>query len=216
MATTFSLTTRRRTEKGKGAARRLRAAARIPAVLYGKAVDPVLLELESREFLKTVSGHSVSNMILDLDTDGETVKALIREIQVDPVSNEVLHVDLNRVSMTEKIEVEVPIDLLGVPEGVKNFGGILAQSLRSVAVRVLAANVPEKIEVDISGLGLGESIHIGDLATGDLEIVSDPSGLVAAVNAPAAVEEPEAAEEATEGEGEAEGEKKEEETKEKE
>jgi len=131
----------------------------------------------------------VSNMIIDIETGSEdTFKALIREIQVDPLTNEVLHVDLNRVSLTEKIEIEVPLELVGVPEGVKNFGGILQHPVRSVTVLCLATEVPDKIRIDVSGLLLNQAIHVSEIDAGGLEIVSEPHIVVASVAMPAAEE----------------------------
>jgi len=189
MATTFQLNGTVRTDRGKGAARKIRADKGIPAVLYGKGTDPIMLRLDLREFLRTVSGHAVSNMIIDIETGSEdTFKALIREIQVDPLTNEVLHVDLNRVSLTEKIEIEVPLELVGVPEGVKNFGGILQHPVRSVTVLCLATEVPDKIRIDVSGLLLNQAIHVSEIDAGGLEIVSEPHIVVASVAMPAAEE----------------------------
>jgi large subunit ribosomal protein L25 len=204
MASTITLTGTPRTQKGKGAARKMRAENRIPGVVYGPGADPILIEISEREFVRTVTGHSVSNMILDLSVGGETIKALIREIQSDPLTQQILHVDLHRISMTEKIEVEVPLELLGVPIGVKDFGGVLAHPNRTLTVLCLAVDVPVNIEVDITALNIGDSIHVNDLDVGDLEIVSDPEMVVASVSAPRVEDEPVA--EVVEGEAAAAGE----------
>jgi large subunit ribosomal protein L25 len=120
MATTIELNAKRREGTGKGVARKLRAARRVPGILYGKGIEPVLIDLDEREFTKSVGGHAVSNLFVDLRVDGESalVKTLIREVQTNPLSGSVEHVDLNRISLTEEIEVEVPIELVGLATGV--------------------------------------------------------------------------------------------------
>jgi large subunit ribosomal protein L25 len=203
MAQKFTLTVQTRSETGKGAARKIRAAARVPGVLYGKGEDPIPVSLDRRDFIRTVTGHSVSNMVLDLTLDADAaVKALIREIQVDPVSNEVVHVDLNRISLTEKMEFEIPLELVGVPTGVKDFGGILANPRRAITVLCLANDVPDKITVDVSGLGLGDVFHVSDLAVQAVEVVTPGHLTIAAVSAPSTVAEPGEGEEEAGAEGE--------------
>lgn len=177
---TFTITGEPREVKGKGGARKLRAQALIPAIVYGKGEEPVAIQIGRRDFMRTVSGHSLGNMIIDLSFGNDPVKAVIRDIQIEPVSREVLHIDFNRISMTEKILIEVPLELVGVAIGVKNFGGILAHPIRTLTVSCFANDVPEKIEVDISELGLNDSIHVSDLKE-DFEIVADDDVLIASV-----------------------------------
>jgi len=207
MAQKFTLTVQTRSETGKGAARKIRAAARVPGILYGKAVDPIPVSLDRREFLRTVTGHTVSNMVLDLTLDDDAaVKALIREIQLDPLSNDVVHIDFNRISLTEKMEFEIPLELVGLPIGVKDFGGVLANPRRAITVLCLANDVPDKITVDVSGLGLNEAFHVSDLEVQAVEVVTPGHLTIAAVSAPTTVAEPTEGEEAAEGEEGAEGE----------
>ncbi len=191
MATKIQLNVESRTETGKGVARKLRAAARIPGVVYGRGSDPVPVVLDERSFLRAVSGQSVSTLILDVIVDGggTVVKSLIREIQTDPVSGKVLHVDLNRISMTELLDVEVPVELEGTPIGVK-LGGTLSHPQRMLQVRCLATDIPEVIHLDVSGLNIGDSLHVSDLNLENVEIANDPSTTLAAVAAPRAIEEP--------------------------
>jgi len=201
MATTYALEMATRKRTGKGGARSTRREENIPGVLYGKGSEPVAVKTALRPFLRTVGGASVSNMILDLTLDGaESVKARIREIQMDPLTNEVLHVDFNLVSMTERIEIDVPIELEGLPVGVKTFGGLLSQTLRSVTVRVLVTDVPEKITLDVSELGMNDILHVSDIDLPGVEIASDPGLSIAAVSAPKVEEEPTTEDEAVEGE----------------
>jgi large subunit ribosomal protein L25 len=204
MATTATLKGSVRTVTGKGVARKLRRDRRIPGVLYGRGRDPVLLDLDEREFVKLVSDHSASNLIVDLTvSDGsDVIKTLIREVQVDPVSGSVLHVDLNQISLTEQIEVEVPIELEGIPEGVKNAGGILQHTVRTVALRCFPHNMPDKIEVDVSHLEIGDAIRVADLDLKDVELLAEPDTTLASVVPPAKVEEAVPAEEEVAAEAE--------------
>ncbi len=215
MATTVQLNGSVRSGKGKGVARKLRAAKRIPAVVYGKGTDPVMIDIDAREFLRAVSGHSVSNLVVDLAVGAsDLVKTLIREVQTDPLTGEVYHVDLNRISLTERIEVEVPVVLAGIPVGVKEYGGILQHAVRSLAIKCLAVDIPDKVTVDVSGLMIGDSIHVRDLEVPDVEFLEEPDTSVASVVPPTVVKEEVAAEEGAAAEGAAEpelvGKKKEE------
>lgn len=196
MPTTVKLMSRVRKDQGKGAARRLRRGNRIPGVLYGRGADPVLLDVDEHEFVKMVSDHSTSNLIVDLQMgDGpDVVKTLIREVQVDPVSGAVLHVDLNQISLTEKIDVEVPIEISGTPVGVKNSGGILQHSIRNLLLRCLPHQIPDKIRLDATHLEIGDSIKVNDLDLPDVEILADPENTLANVIPPAKVVEPAAEE----------------------
>ncbi len=203
MPTTVQLKTKTRTAKGKGAARKLRQDRRLPGVVYGKGVEPILIEIDERDFLNSVTGQSVSNLIVDLGVEGsaEPVKALIREIQTDPVSGAVVHVDLNRISMTERIEVEVPVQITGVPVGVKDAGGVLQQPIRGLLVKCLVVDIPNLIEVDVSALEIGEAVHVRDIEVPNAEIMESPDRTVANVLAPTVIkEEEEEAEEAVEPE----------------
>jgi len=191
MANTVHLNGTVRTDKGKGAARKIRAQARIPGVLYGKGQDPVPLDLDAREFLKAVANHSPSNLIIDLAVGGTSgaVKTLIRELQHHPVTGAVTHVDLNQISLTELIEVEVPLELEGVPVGVKMSGGILQHAVRTLSIRCLPQDMPDMIRIDVSKLEIGDSIHASDLTLDKIELVSDHDLSLASVVAPRVEEE---------------------------
>lgn len=198
MATTVSLEGSVRTDRGKGAARRMRVNSRIPGVLYGRNREPVLLDLDEKTFGKLVGEHSASNLIVDLTVGGggDVVKTLIREVQVDPVSGAVLHVDFNQISLTDRIEVEIPIELVGVPTGVKNSGGILQHPVRTLAIKCLPHDMPDKITLDVTALEIGDSIVVSSLTLENVEILADPDTSLASVVPPAKVEEPTEAEEA--------------------
>jgi large subunit ribosomal protein L25 len=191
MANIFQLQSRVRTGRGKGPSRQLRREQRIPGVLYGKTTEPVALDVDARQFLRMISGVSTSNIIVDLEVEGaEGVrKTLIREVQVDPVSGQVLHIDLNEISLTEQLEVEVPVEIEGVATGVKNEGGILQHSTRSLAMRCLPHQIPERITLDVSNLKVGDAIYVRDLDLPDVEILDDLDTVLANVVLPAKVEE---------------------------
>lgn len=197
MATTATITARSREGRGKGAARQSRREGRIPGVLYGHGEDSVPLSVDAHELQKLVHAISIENTIVDLDMgSGEPYKVLIRELQRHPVRDEFLHIDFFHVAMDEKIQVEVPIVLVGTPTGVKNKGGVLDHQLRELEVFCLPGSIPEKIELDVSGLDIGDSIHVSDIQLPDVEILTELDRAVVAVLAPTVMEVEEVAEEA--------------------
>jgi large subunit ribosomal protein L25 len=220
MATTVQLNATPREKTGKGAARKYRRDQRIPGILYGQGHDPVSLTLDEREFRRALSGRSVSAVVVDLVIEGVNAakKTLIREVQLDPVSGNVLHVDLNEISLTEQLEVEVPIELTGTPKGVKE-GGVLTHAVRTLQLKCLATQIPEVIHLDVTELMIGDSLTVADVKLDGVEILTDLDTTLAAVSVAKVHEEPTAVEEEAaaepevvgkEGEGEDE-EKKEEE-----
>lgn len=206
----------RRAGVGKGVTRKLRAAGGIPAVYYGRGEDPISLSIDGKEVETLLHTSGSSNVIVDLQVegdDGADRKALIREIQRDPVLGSILHLDFHHISLTERITVEVPIELTGTPTGVKDFGGILEHLLREVEVECLPTDIPAEITVDVSALAVGDSLHVSDLSAPGVEILTDPHRTIATVVPPTVLEEAKPAEEAvaTEAEPELVKEKKEEE-----
>jgi large subunit ribosomal protein L25 len=184
----------RRDETGKGAARRSRAAGRVPAVLYGRGMDPVSLEVDRRDFVTALKTDAGMNVLLDIEVDGTNTLALTRELQRDPVRGTLLHADFVKVDRTQAIEVEVPVHVVGEAPGAKE-GGVLENPLFSVHVRTLPGNVPEAVEADVSELNIGESLRVADLrAPADVEILNDPETVVASIVAPISEEELEAME----------------------
>jgi large subunit ribosomal protein L25 len=194
---TATITARSRDSRGKGAARQTRREGRIPGVLYGHGEDSVALSVDANELHRLVHTISIENTILDLDLgSGEPYKVLIRELQRHPFRDEFVHIDFFHVAMDEQIQVEVPIVLLGTPTGVKNKGGVLDHQLRELEVFCLPGNIPEKIELEVSHLDIGDSIHVSDIQLSDVEILTDLDRSVVAVLAPTVIEVEEAAEEA--------------------
>jgi large subunit ribosomal protein L25 len=203
----------RRSGVGKGVARKLRQGGRIPAVYYGRGEDPIPLAVGLKDLQDVIEKADGSNVIVDLKVDGEGVadrKALIREIQRDPVGGHILHLDLQHISLTERIVVEVPVVLTGTPIGVKDGGGILEHLLRDVEVECLPTDIPSKLEVDVSALNIGDSLHVSDLKADRVEIKTEGDRAIATVVPPTVLEEAKPAEEGAVAEPELVKEKKEE------
>ena len=203
---------------GKEKAKKLRKNGIIPAVVYGSETKTIPLEIESKSFNALLRGGLGENVILTLVLDDQKdgkKQVLIREVQRDPVRGDIVHVDFHQISLTKKITIEVPIQLVGMPEGVKE-GGILQHALREIKVECLPSAIPEKFEVDVSHLKIGDSIHVADLRAENVTILSDLQGSVASVVPPTIFKEAEAAPAAAEAEPEVIGEKKEEEGEEEE
>jgi large subunit ribosomal protein L25 len=200
MARQVTLEAAPRDHAGKGAARALRRAGKVPAVIYGRGREPEALAVDTTALNRLLTEIAASTTLVDVSVAGRApVKALIREIQRNPVRPaDIIHLDLYEVQADVAITVEVPIHFTGVPEGVRNFGGVLDQTMHALEVRVLPTEIPEFLEVDVSALNIGQSIHVGELSFPKLEILSDARATVCTVVAPRAEEvvapTPEAAE----------------------
>lgn len=160
----------KRNTKGKNEARRLRAAGKIPAVLYGaqKAGDqpaPEPVAVDPKPFLRILHSASGLNTLITLKVQGGTAaRVLVKNVQLDPISNHPLHADFYRVNMDRKIRVTVPVVLRGESRGVKQDGGVLDFVHREIEVEVLPANIPDSIDVDVTDLGIGDAVHVRDVA----------------------------------------------------
>lgn len=179
----------RRDSLGKGGARKARAAGYIPAVLYGHGEEPVPVAIQAREFDLALRGHKGGNPIVNLAVNGHEYTALIREVQYDPITHGVLHLDFQHISLTETIEVKVAVHLTGLPVGVKDGGGILETILRELEVRCLPTAIPPAIEVDVSRLSIGDSIHVRELSVPDIAILTEGDATIATVVPPTVIEE---------------------------
>ena len=195
------LEARMRKTTGKQAAKRLRREGWVPAILYGSDSANVALELGLKTLDDVLRHHAGEHLMVELNIAGRkrAVAALMREVQHHPVTGEIVHIDFQKVSLRKRISVEVPLAFVGVPVGVRNQMGILDHVLREVQIECLPDNLPERLEVDVSGLGIGQSIHVSDLVFEKGRILSDPSLIVATVLAPRVIKE-EAPEEPAEGE----------------
>jgi large subunit ribosomal protein L25 len=178
-----------REQIGKGAARKARAAGRIPAVIYGHGETPRAIAVDFREFEVALRDHKGSNAIVNLNLSGGEVTALVRDVQYDPLSRLIIHLDFQHISLTEQIEVEVPVHFVGTPVGVKDGGGILEHLLRTLKVKCLPTAIPAGIDVDVTALEIGMNLHVSDLVpNAGYEIITEADVAVAAVVAPAAEE----------------------------
>lgn len=186
MATQVLLAAERRTGTGKGAARSLRRAGKIPAVIYGHNRAPEALAVDHAGFHKLLAGITAGSTILDVAVDGETpVKALIRELQRNPLRNtQVLHLDLYEVRADEKITLEVPVHLTGTADGVRNFGGVLDQVLHRLEIKVFPADIPASVNLDVTNLAIGKSLFVRDVKLDKVEILNDPKLPICSVVAP--------------------------------
>ena len=220
MAENATLKATLRDEPGKSAARRMRREGRIPAVIYGRGEETRSLSLDAHDFEMLVKRHSLDTTLIDLEITGGKkkdgkVRALVSEVQKHPYKPFYLHVDFQQIHAGEKVTVEVPIRLIGTPEGVR-AGGVLQHTLHELELECAVEVIPEAIEVDVTGLDIGDSVHVGELTLPEgVEVLIDSSRTVCTVAAPtvlevtdeeaeAAVAEPElVGEEAEEG-GEAE------------
>ena len=195
------LETEIREEAGKGPARRLRREGCIPAVLYGLKQETVSLKVKEKDF-EFILRSGGENAVIDLKGtgSGDSTSVVIKDRQFDHVWGKLRHIDFYRVSLTEKLSAEVPVVTIGESAGEKE-GGTLEHILREVTVECLPDRIPENIEVDVTALEIGHSIHARELsAPEDVEIITEPDRVVISVIAPRVVEEEVAAEEAAEPE----------------
>ncbi len=203
MATDSKLVAKIRDVSGSGAARRMRRAGTVPAVLNNHKCESQLLELNTHAFDQMLRHHAGENLILDLVVeDREPKKVLLTEVQRDNLTGAILHADLMEISMTEKIQISVPIELVGEAHGVHE-GGMLDHLLRTIDVECLPGDVVDCIEVDVTRLGMSETYLAGDVSLPEgMTLVTAPDVAVAAVLTPR-VDTSAAEEEEAEGEGEA-------------
>ena len=164
MAISFELTAESRTDTGKGASRRLRHAGKIPAIIYGAGKDPQALTLSHNEVLRNLEHEAFYSHILSIKIDGSETRAILRDLQRHPSRPVILHMDLQRISETEKLKTHAPLHFIGedVAPGVKE-GGLVSHDLTEVSIECLPKDLPEFIEVDISALDIGDSIHLSGL-----------------------------------------------------
>jgi large subunit ribosomal protein L25 len=186
---------------GKGVNRKLRAAGRIPGIVYGKKREPQAIQLDPAALEKLLRGSGAGlNTLIDLSVGGRTDTVLVKELQRHPVLGAFWHVDFYQVDLTRKITVAVPIHFLGKARGVE-FGGILDHPLRELEVECLPRAIPEFVEVDVSNLEIGQAIHVSELVLPEgVEVKTDPTLPVASVVLPAAEVEATPTETIVEGE----------------
>jgi large subunit ribosomal protein L25 len=167
----------------KNAARRVRAAGKIPAVVYGAGQESVAIEVDPKQILRILHSESGHNTIFDLDISGQSgAKAMIVDWQYEPVKDTLLHIDLKRIALDKVMIVSVPVRLIGTASGVKNEGGMLDQVLREVEIECLPADIPSHIDVDVTGLAMHGVIRVSDLPhSGSIKFLSPEDATVAHV-----------------------------------
>jgi len=193
MAKQVKLAAERRDAIGRAAVRKLKARGVVPAVVYGGKEKPEPLQVLRRDVSVMLSHAAGENILVELEIAGEktTRSAMVQEVQHSPVGGDVLHIDFHAVSMDEKIEADVPLEPTGTANGVKNFGGLLEQSLRALTVSCLPRDLPDKISVDVSNLNIGDSIHVRDIKLpNEVAAKVQPELTVFSVLAPIVEEEP--------------------------
>jgi large subunit ribosomal protein L25 len=195
MAQQAKLTVQKRAEVGRNAIKKVRKQGLIPGVIYGVGQEPINLEVNGRQLSTVLARASSENILLELEiVDGDNKHnslAMIQEVQHHPLQRQILHVDFHAVSANEKITAEVPIEAVGEPIGVKTGGGLLEHILRDLEVECLPGDLPERIQVDVSGLDLNQSIHVKDLQLpAGVEAVTDAELTVVAVSEARVEEEP--------------------------
>jgi large subunit ribosomal protein L25 len=179
----------KRTEKGKNVNRRLRVAGRIPGVVYGGQGEPVAVAVSPRDIVAVLRSASGENTLFDLDLGGNRRKVILKEYQLEPLKGKLLHADFYEVALDKALEVNVHVEVSGVPVGVKVQGGILDFVTRELEIECLPTDIPEKIVVDVSGLEMGKHIRVSDLKLSDkLTMLTDPDVVIVHVVAPRAEE----------------------------
>jgi large subunit ribosomal protein L25 len=165
MAINFEVRAQVRQDAGKGASRRLRRAGKVPAILYGGHEAPLMLELEHNPVMHSLENEAFYSHVLTVDVDGKKVSAVLKDLQRHPYKRQILHVDLLRVSATEKLRMNIPLHFIGedAAPGVKQGGGQVEHLLNEVVVSCLPKDLPEYLEVDVSGLNVNETLHLSDI-----------------------------------------------------
>ena len=168
----------------KNVARRVRVAGSIPAVVYGAQQPSVAVTVDPKQIRRILHSESGHNTIFDLDVSGSVAKVMVVDWQNDPIKGNLIHIDMKRIAMDKMMRVEVPIQLLGVPVGVKTQGGILDQVLREIEIECLPADIPGHIDIDVSELSFGMVIRVADLPHNDkLKFITDEETTVAHITA---------------------------------
>jgi len=185
------LTAETREEVGKGVARKLRAKGLIPAVFYGPRSKSISLVIDPKELAKALQTEAGGNVLIDLEIrkgdQSDRKIVMMKDLQIDPLQRTALHTDFYEVTMDEMVTVEVPVHLVGKPEGTK-VGGILEQVRRMIQVQCFPGDIPKSIDVDVSALMIGDSIHVEDITVEKGKIISDTNFTIATV-VPPVVEE---------------------------
>ncbi len=179
----FVLNVTNRERKGKGAARQLRAKGFIPCVIY-RGGQSAPIQINTKEILPFMNIATREKLFVTLKFEDSEKQAILQDYQVDPVTGKLLHVDFMEVSATEKIRVTVPVVLIGEPIGVRQDKGVLQHGISEIEIEAIPEKIPGHIEVDVSQLKVGESVHVGDINFEEgIKVISDPDEVIATVTA---------------------------------
>ena len=188
MAQTVSLSATAREKTGKGAARQARFEKKVPAVVYGHGRNAQSVMVDALALEKALTGIEAESTLIELTVDGKKSRALIREIQRHPLRPDIIHVDFYEIKADEKITLKVPVHLTGTADGVRNAGGVLDQVTREVEIEVMPENIPDRVELDVSALKIGDSLHTRDLSIPNAVILTGADLTIATVVPPRAEE----------------------------
>lgn len=183
MAEKFILKAEKREKSGKGFARRLRQEGKVPVNIYGGGGESVSAAVDLRELAAVLRSETGHNTVFSLDVEGIGLNDVIfQDRQIDPLKGRLIHADLRRLSKGEKIEVTVPLHIVGEPVGIKQDGGVLEQQIREIKILCEATKIPEFFEVNVEHLEVNQSVHVSDIKTGPgIEVHEDPETVVASV-----------------------------------
>lgn len=187
-----SLSVAPRSERGKSAVRALRRAGRVPAVMYGHGDETREVSVDAHDLERLLASISVENTLIDVQVEGgETTRALIREVQWHPYRPLVLHVDFYQIHAGERLKLDVPVRLNGIPIGVRENGGVLQQSLHELHIECLPRHIPETVDIDVSGLAIGDSVNVREISLPEVTIHNDPDLAICSVTGPTVAALPE-------------------------
>jgi len=188
MAQFVALSANPRVTTGKGAARQLRFQKKVPAVIYGHGRASQSVEVDAKALEMALSGVEPASTIIELTLDGKKTRTLIREIQRHPVRPDIIHVDFYEIRADEKVTLKVPVHLTGTPDGVRNAGGVLDQVTREVEIEVMPEHIPDRVELDVTTLIIGQALHVRDLQIPHATILTLADLTIATVVPPRAEE----------------------------
>ncbi|MFH1714829.1 MAG: 50S ribosomal protein L25 [Elusimicrobiota bacterium] len=189
MSKEIVLNAKKREKTTKGALNLIRKGGLVPCVLYGAGDKTVELTINAKELFLGLHSEMGEHALFQLNVDGKKKIALVKEKQINPVTRNIIHVDFQHISLKDEVEVEIPFEIIGKAPGVA-LGGILELPLHEIKIKCIAADIPKNIQVDVSKLEIGNSIHIKDLVKdGKYKLLADPDQVVVTVTAPVRVEE---------------------------
>jgi large subunit ribosomal protein L25 len=192
MPTTVVVQATRRDEFGKNSNRRLRITGRIPAVIYGRGLDPVPVTVDPRDVSRILHSDTGRNTIFKLNIEGTARDVLIRDFQLDPVRDSLVHADFQAIAMDQTMAFQVPVEMVGEAKGVKAAGGTLDLVMRTIEVECLPGDVPQSITVQVDELQIGDAVRVRQLTVDEtkIKILSEPDLVVLTVSAPVIEEAP--------------------------